>query len=171
RTNADLANDLGNLAQRSLSMIAKNCDGKVPAPGKLAPADAAILAAADGIVAKAREAMKTQQLHLALAAVWAVVADANRYFAAAAPWDLRKHDPARMATVLWTTAEVTREIAILALPFVPAGAAKLLDLLAVPEHARDFAHLGKNGRLPAGTALPAPSPVFPRYVEAEEKAG
>src|SRR5204863_375694 len=74
RTNADLANDLGNLAQRSLSMIAKNCDGKVPAPGKLAPADAAILAAADGIVAKAREAMKTQQLHLALAAVWAAVA-------------------------------------------------------------------------------------------------
>src|SRR5204862_7196816 len=64
RTNADLANDFGNLAQRTLSMIAKNCAGKVPAPGKLAPADAAILAAADGILAKARDAMKTQQLHL-----------------------------------------------------------------------------------------------------------
>ena len=82
RTNADLANDLGNLAQRSLSMIAKNCDGKLPAPGKLSPADEAILAAADGMLEKARAAMKTQQLHQALAAVWAVVADANRYFAA-----------------------------------------------------------------------------------------
>jgi methionyl-tRNA synthetase len=171
RTNADLANDLGNLAQRSLSMIAKNCKGRVPVPGKLSPADEAILAAADGMLAKTREAMKTQQLHQVLAAVWAVVADANRYFAGAAPWDLRKHDPARMATVLWTTAEVTRQVAILAQPFVPAGAAKLLELLAVPEAARDFAHLGKQGRLKAGTALPAPSPVFPRYVEAEEKAG
>src|SRR6202030_3372195 len=129
RTNADLANDLGNLAQRSLSMIAKNCDGKLPAPGKLSPADEAILAAADGMLAKAREAMKTQQLHHALAAVWAVVADANRYFAGAAPWDLRKHDPARMATVLWTTVEVTRQVAILSQPFVPAGAEKLLDIL------------------------------------------
>jgi methionyl-tRNA synthetase len=170
RTNADLANDLGNLAQRSLTMIAKNCAGSVPTPGKLSPADETILAAADGMVEKARAAMKTQQLHHVLAAVWAVVADANRYFAGEAPWDLRKHDPARMATVLWTTAEVTREIAILAQPFVPAGAAKLLDLLAVPKAARDFAHLGKHGRLKAGTALPAPQPVFPRYVEAEEKA-
>jgi methionyl-tRNA synthetase len=171
RTNADLANDLGNLAQRSLSMIAKNCDGKLPAPGKLSPADETILAAADGMLGKAREAMKTQQLHQALAAVWAVVADANRYFAGEAPWDLRKHDPARMATVLWTTAEVTREIAILAQPFVPAGAAKLLDILAVPANARDFKSHGRAGRLKAGTPLPSPAPVFPRYVEAEEKAG
>jgi methionyl-tRNA synthetase len=100
-----------------------------------------------------------------------VVADANRYFAGEAPWDLRKKDPARMATVLWTTAEVTRQVAILAQPFVPAGAAKLLDVLAVPQVARDFAHLGDKGRLQAGTALPAPHPVFPRYVEAEDKVG
>ena len=170
RTNADLANDLGNLAQRSLSMIAKNCEGSLPQPGKLSPADEAILAAADGMLGKAREAMKTQQLHQALAAVWAVVADANRYFAGEAPWDLRKHDPARMATVLWTTAEVTRQIAILAQPFVPTGAAQLLDILAVPANARDFKSLGKAGRLKAGTPLPGPVPVFPRYVEAEEKA-
>jgi len=170
RTNADLANDLGNLAQRSLSMIAKNCEGKVPAPGKPSASDQAILSAADGVVAKAREAMKTEQLHHVLAAVWAVVAEANRYFAGEAPWELRKNDPARFATVLWTTAEVTRQIAILAQPFVPAGAAKLLDLLAVSMTARDFAHLGKTGRLQAGTVLPAPSPVFPRYIEPEEKA-
>jgi methionyl-tRNA synthetase len=170
RTNADLANDLGNLAQRSLAMIAKNCDGKLPPPGKFSPADEAILAAADGMLEKARATMKTQQLHQALAAVWAVVADANRYFAGAAPWDLRKTDPAKMATVLWTTAEVTRQVAILSQPFVPAGAAKLLDILAVPADARDFKALGAVGRLKAGTVLPAPHPVFPRYVEAEEKA-
>jgi methionyl-tRNA synthetase len=167
RMNADLANDLGNLAQRSLSMVARNCEGRVPKPGPLSADDKTILAAADGMLTKAREAMKTNQLHLVLGAVWAVVADANRYFAAQAPWDLRKSDPARMATVLWTTAEVTRQIAILTQPFVPRSAAKLLDSLAIPASVRDFASLGENGRVAPGTALPAPQPVFPRYVEPE----
>jgi len=165
RTNADLANDLGNLAQRSLTMSAKNCDAKVPEAGKLADADAAILKSADGMLALVREAMKTQQIHVALNAIWSVVADANRYFAAAAPWELRKTDPARMATVLWTTAEVTRQVAILTQPFVPEGAAKLLDLLAIPAGQRDFKSLGTAGRLAAGTPLPAPAPVFPRFLE------
>ncbi|HEX5778773.1 MAG TPA: methionine--tRNA ligase [Xanthobacteraceae bacterium] len=165
RTNADLANDLGNLAQRSLTMIAKNCDAKVPQPGKLSDADAAILKAADEMIAHAREAMQTQQLHSALNVIWSVVADANRYFAASAPWELRKTDPVRMATVLWTTAEVTRQVAILAQPFVPEGAGKLLDLLAIPSEARNFEGLGAAGRLKAGTPLPPPAPVFPRFVE------
>ncbi len=121
------------------------------------------------MIGKAREAMETQQLHQALAVVWAVVAEANRYFAAAAPWELAKNDPARQATVLWTTAEVTRQVAILAQPFVPAGAARLLDLLAVPVEKRTFAFLGDKGRLKPGTPLPAPAPVFPRYVEREAK--
>jgi methionyl-tRNA synthetase len=151
-------------------MIARNCEGRLPEPGKLAAADEKLLAAADAMIGEARAAMKSQQLHQALNAVWAVVADANRYFAAAAPWALKKTDPARMAAVLWTTAEVTRQIAILAQPFVPAGAARLLDLLAVPAGARSFASLGKAGRLKPGTALPAPAPVFPRYVEAVEAA-
>ncbi|MEX0589933.1 MAG: methionine--tRNA ligase [Xanthobacteraceae bacterium] len=170
RTNADLANDLGNLAQRSLTMIAKNCDAKVPEPGKFSPADDAILAAADAMIGQAREAMKTQQLHLVLNAVWLVVAETNRYFAAAAPWELRRTDPVRMATVLWVTAEVVRQVAILAQPFVPAGAEKLLDLLAIPAGERDFKALGKGGRTKPGTALPAPAPVFPRFVEKEDEA-
>jgi methionyl-tRNA synthetase len=168
RTNADLANDLGNLAQRSLTMIAKNCDAKLPTPGKLSEADSAMIAAADAMAGLAREAMKTQQLHLVLNAIWLVVAEANRYFAAAAPWELRKTNPARMATVLWTTAEVTRQVAILAQPFVPEGAAKLLDLLAIPADAHSFKSLGTAGRLKGGTPLPAPVPVFPRFVEKEE---
>src|ERR1700681_157292 len=147
RTNADLANDLGNLAQRSLTMIAKNCGAKVPERGPLAAADRSILELADAMIGKAREAMTTQQLHQVLSVVWAVVAEANRYFTASAPWELAKEDPTRLATVLWTTAEVTRQVAILAQPFVPAGAAKLLDLLAVPAENRAFAVLNEKGRL------------------------
>ncbi len=167
RTNADLANDLGNLAQRSLSMVAKNLGGVLPAPGALSEDDAAILAGADAMVEKVREAMRGWQIHQAIGAIWGVVADANRYFAASAPWELRKSDPERFGTVLWTTAEVIRQVAILAQPIIPASAAKLLDLLAVPESARGFAALGGAGRLAGGTALPAPVAVFPRYVEAE----
>jgi methionyl-tRNA synthetase len=112
----------------------------------------------------ARRAMETQQLHQVLNVVWAVVADANRYFAGEAPWSLAKTDPARMGSVLYVTAEVLRQIAILAQPFMPASAAKLLDQIAVSE--RDFAALRGARRLAAGTKLPAPTAVFPRYVDA-----
>jgi methionyl-tRNA synthetase len=167
RINADLANDLGNLAQRSLSMVARQLGGTLPAPGAFSDADKTILAAADAMIGKAREAMKTQQLHQVLHAVWSVVADANRYFAGEAPWALAKTDPARQGTVLYVTAEVIRQVAILAQPFMPTLAPKLLDLLAVPAGERSFAALGGAHRLVPGTTLPAPSPVFPRYVEPE----
>ena len=164
RINADLANDLGNLAQRSLSMVARNCGGALPQPGNFSAADAAILAAADAMISAARRAMETQQLHQVLNVIWSVVADANRYFASEAPWALAKTDPPRMATVLYVTAEVLRQIAILVQPFMPVSAAKLLDLLVVED--RDFAALGGKRRIAAGTKLPPPTPVFPRYVEA-----
>jgi methionyl-tRNA synthetase len=170
RINADLANDLGNLAQRSLSMIARNCGGKVPEPGALTAADKAILAAADALYAKTREAMDRQGLKHYLDAVWAVVADANRYFAGEEPWAKAKTDPARMGTILYVTAEVVRQVAILAQPATPAGAAKLLDALAQRPDARSFASLGEAGRLRPGTALPPPIGAFPRYVEPEEEA-
>jgi methionyl-tRNA synthetase len=165
RINADLANDLGNLAQRSLSMIARQCGGELPKPAAFSGTDKTILAAADSMIGKAREAMKTQQLHQVLNHVWAVVADANRYFAGEAPWASAKTDPQRMATVLYVTAEVIRQIAILARPFMPVSAEKLLELLAVPPDERDFSRLGGAHRLAAGVKLPAPTPVFPRYVE------
>jgi methionyl-tRNA synthetase len=151
-------------------MIARQLGGMLPKPGAFSAADTAILAAADGMIDKAREAMRTQQLHHVLSAVWAVVADANRYFAGEAPWALAKTDPARQGTVLYVTAEVLRQVAILAQPFVPSSAGKLLDLLGVPEAERQFSELGGGHRLAVGTALPAPSPVFPRYVESETSA-
>jgi methionyl-tRNA synthetase len=122
------------------------------------------------MIGKARDAMKTRQLHQVLNAVWAVVADANRYFAGEAPWALAKTDPVRRGTVLHTTAEVIRQVAILAQPFMPESAGKLLDILAVPATERNFAALGSKHRIAPGSTLPAPSPVFPRYVEPEGKA-
>jgi methionyl-tRNA synthetase len=165
RINADLANDLGNLAQRSLSMIAKQLGGVLPEPGAFSDSDKAILAQADGMIALARTAMATQQIHQALNAVWAVVAEANRYFAGEAPWALAKTDPARQRTVLYVTAEVVRQIAILTQPVMPESSAKLLDSLGIPADARDFTALGGATRIRPGTPLPAPSGIFPRYVE------
>ena len=165
RINADLANDLGNLAQRSLSMISKQFGGVLPEPGAFTDNDKAILAQADGMIGLARTAMATQQIHQALNAVWAVVAEANRYFAGEAPWALAKTDPARQRTVLYVTAEVIRQIAILAQPAMPVSSAKLLDSLGIPDNARDFSALGGVTRIKPGAALPAPVPVFPRYVE------
>jgi methionyl-tRNA synthetase len=170
RINADLANNLGNLAQRSLSMIYKNCDGKIPEPGEFTEEDKAILAGADALYAKVREEMNTQALTRYLDAVWGVVADANRYFAVEEPWAKKKTDTKRMETTLYVTAELVRQFAILASPVMPDSCVKLLELLAIPEDKRGFAHLGAAGRLVAGTPIPEPQGVFPRYVDPAEEA-
>ncbi len=165
RINSDLANDLGNLGQRVLSMIAKNCDGKVPTPGPLTPDDEALIGAAKGALAAMREAMETQAIHRMLESVWKVVGDANRYVDAQAPWALRKTDPARMETVLYVLADVIRILGIYVQSVVPGSAAKLLDQLVVAPENRSFADI--DTALVAGTDLPKPAPVFPRYVEPE----
>jgi methionyl-tRNA synthetase len=165
RINADLANDLGNLAQRSLSMIAKQLGGVLPEPGAFSDNDRAILMLADGMIAIARMAMSTQQIHHWLNSVWAVVAEANRYFAGEAPWALAKTDPQRQRTVLYVTAEVIRQIAILTQPVMPESSSKMLDMLGIPSDQRNFAVLGGATRIKAGTALPAPTGIFPRYIE------
>ena len=170
RINADLANDLGNLAQRSLSMVGRYAEGRVPRPGPMTGDDRTLLEAADALLARCRSAMREQAIHSALSAIWQVVADANRYFAAQEPWALRKTDPDRMATVLYVTAEVVRQVAILVQPVMPVSAARLLDLLSVSNDARSFSSLGEGGRLAAGSALPTAEPVFPRYVEAAATA-
>lgn len=167
RINADLANDLGNLAQRSLSMIAKNLGGVLPQPGAFSDDDKAILGAADALLDQCRGAMKSFALHTIFEQIWQVVGAANRYFAAQEPWALKKSDPERMGTVLYVTAEIIRQVAILAQPATPTAAAKLLDLLGVAADKRDFAQLSPAGRLVPGTVLPNPEPAFPRYVEAE----
>ena len=165
RINADLANNLGNLAQRSLSMIFKNCDGKIPEPGALTEADKAILAMTDGLYAQARQEMNRQAITKYLDGLWRVVSEANTYFAAEEPWAKKKTDPQRMETILYVAAECVRQFAILAQPVMPESCAKLLHLLAVPEGARSFASLGAKDRLKGGTPIPEPQGVFPRYVD------
>ncbi len=168
RINSDLANDLGNLAQRSLSMISKNCDGQLPQPAAYQEPDLAMLAATDALLDRTREAMGKQAIHSALAAIFAVVSEANRYFAGQEPWALKKTDPERMGTVLYVTAEVIRQVTILCQPFMPESAGKFLDNLGVAAQVRNFDSLGEAGRLVGGTPVAKPQPVFPRYVEPED---
>ena len=163
RVNADLANGLGNLAQRVLSFINKNAGAAVPEPGPLNPADEALLAAAAGLHAKLRGDFAEQAFHRGLETLWQVVGAADRYVDEQAPWALRKTDVRRMATVLYVLAETIRHLAILVQPVVPQAAARLLDQLAVPENRRDFAALAR--KLVAGTPLPKPEGIFPRFVE------
>jgi methionyl-tRNA synthetase len=174
RLNADLANDLGNLAQRVLSMIARNCDGKLPPPEDAGGAGElevfAVLASAHGLPADVRAAMERQAFHEVLDAIWAVVRAANRAVDADAPWALRKTDPDRMASVLYILVEVMRHIAILLQPFMPGSMARLLDQLGVAEGAREFSNLGPDGALTPGTALPKPEGIFPRFSDEGEGA-
>jgi len=165
RINTDLANELGNLAQRSLSMVAKNLSGVVPDPGDFTTDDTELLAVADGLLERARVHFDAQAMHLALEAIWLMLGDANKYFSAQQPWVLRKSeaeaDQARFRTVLYVTCEVVRIAALLVQPVMPSSAGKLLDLLGQDENQRSFAAIGQ--RLAPGTVLPPPTGVFPRY--------
>ncbi len=170
RINTDLANELGNLAQRSLSMVAKNLGGVVPEPGELTAADTALLALADGLMERVRASFDGQAMHLGLEAIWLMLGEANKYFSAQQPWVLRKSeseaDQTRFRTVLYTTCEAVRIAALLAQPVMPESAGKLLDLLGQPDDRRAFAAVGV--RLAPGTVLPPPTGVFPRYQPVSE---
>jgi len=171
RINTDLANELGNLAQRSLSMVAKNLGGVVPEPGEFSSADGELLAVADGLLERVRASFDSQAMHVALEAIWLMLGEANKYFSAQQPWVLRKSesagDQARFRTVLYTTCEAVRIAALLVQPVMPESAAKMLDLLGQAEDQRAFTAIDK--RLAPGTALPPPTGVFPRYQPASSE--
>jgi methionyl-tRNA synthetase len=162
RVNADLANNLGNLAQRSLSMINKNCDAKVPQPGPLTEADQAIIDEVGQALEAAQKAMDEQLVHEATGAIIAALSLANNYFAGQEPWALKKTDPDRMATVLYVTADTVRRLAIPMLAFVPASAARLLDQLGVPQEQRTLSASKLPASLQPGIELPVPQGVFAR---------
>jgi methionyl-tRNA synthetase len=167
KVNADLANSFGNLAQRTLSFIARNCDGVLPRGGKGDEADAALLALVREAV---REQLPAQFEALALSQgieAWLrAVFACNQYIDAQAPWALRKTDPERMTAVLATLYEAIADLAIAIQPIIPASAAKLLDAMGIPEGERDYAALDDEGRYErlagSGFILPMPSPIFPR---------
>lgn len=163
RINTDLANELGNLAQRSLSMIAKNLGGVLPEPGEFTAADTELLATADGLLERLRASFESQAMHLALEAIWLMLGEASRYFSAQQPWVLRKSeseaDQQRFRTVLYVTCEAVRIAALLVQPVMPESAGTLLDLLGQAPDQRTFAAL--DARLTPGTVLPPPTGVFP----------
>jgi methionyl-tRNA synthetase len=168
RGNAELANNIGNLCQRTLSQIAKNCEGKVPQPGILEDVDRALLdRAGQAMLLAVRAEFEKLQFSRALEEIVHVANAANVYIDEQAPWTLKKTDISRMNTVLYVLAETIRNLGLILQPFVPASAAKMLDQVAVPEEKRDFSHIGVQHALEAGTSLPAPAGIFPRYVEEE----
>ncbi|PWS36180.1 methionine--tRNA ligase [Falsiroseomonas bella] len=158
RNNGELANALGNLANRTLSLIQRNCDAKLPAPAARAPGDAGLGAQLDALAGQVAAHLDRQEFHLALEAVMSVVRDANGYITEQAPWALKKTDPARMEAVLRHLHDALRTFATLLQPFMPGSMAKLLDQLGVPEQARGLGDLAVP--LPGGLALPPPAPLF-----------
>ena len=169
RLNGDLANDLGNLCQRVMSMIFRNCDQKIPEAHTLNETDNKFVTAISSSLPDLRVLMEAQSFHQALELIWRHVADANRYVDEQAPWALRKSDPTRMETVLYTLAEAIRNIAILTSPFMPGSMDKVFELLGLNEEERGFERLGHTYALTPGTPMSGkPKPIFPRFDEEKD---
>lgn len=167
RINADLANGLGNLAQRTLSMIYKNCNAQIPSVNGFTEDDEALLAKAYAMVEHVRKEFDQMKIHRALEHVWSVVGACDSYIDAQAPWTLKKTDTDRMATVLYTLAEVIRCLGIIVQPVAPHCAPKILDQLKAPQDQREFKHISSDYALEASVAIEKPEGVFPRIVEDE----
>jgi methionyl-tRNA synthetase len=152
-------------------MVAKNCAGSVPEVGPLSADDRELLQVCYPLIDAVRDCMDRQAFHEALEHIWAVVRAANGYVDRQAPWALRKTDQQRMQTVLYVLMESIRNLTLLVQPFVPEAAARLLDQLGIDTDARTFAFFGPHHALESGRRLPAPQPIFPRYVVAAEETG
>lgn len=169
RINSDLANGLGNLAQRTLSMVAKNCDGKVPEKGILLEDDEVLLGKAYSVVNELRVLADELKHHKCIEKIWDIVSDANAYIDAQAPWKLKKEDPIRMQSVLYTLCESIRCLGILSQWVMPESSSKILDQLSVNKTHRGFMHLNSDHAVVSGVDLPKPEGVFPR-IDVEEIA-
>ena len=165
RLNVELANDLGNLAQRTLSLIATQCDGRLPALGAGTESDAALIAEALALPELLRTQLDRQALHEALESVWRVIRAGNGYIDRQAPWSLKKTDRERMGTVLRVLGDVLRVVGTVLQPFMPGSMATLLDQLGVAADQRSLAALAMP--LTDGTTLPRPRGIFPRHIEPE----
>ena len=159
RLNTDLANAYGNLCQRVLSFIYKNADAIIPTPGEFSVEDKALLAMPKELLPTLRNHIDNFQLHRYCETVWQIIGEANRYVDAQKPWALKKEDPARMATVLYTLTELIRQIAILTQPILPLASSKILDILCAENN--NFAALDQA--LKSGVGISEPLPLFAKY--------
>ena len=162
RMNNELANDLGNLAQRTLSQITRNLDGLLPDPA-CQPKDVEMTAGAAALPGTMAAQLDRQAFGEALEEAWRIIRAANAYIDRQAPWTLRRTDPPRMAEVLRVLVDVLRILGTVLQPFMPGTMTRLLDQLAVSPADRTFAALANP--LPGGLTLPAPVVLFPRHVE------
>lgn len=163
KCNANLANELGNLCQRTATMVFKNCNKAIPENvGAFTEEDEALLTTARALRDVTSEHVAKQAIHKYVQSMVSLVWDANKYIDEMAPWALKKTDPERMATVLYVIMEVLRYCAIMYQPVIPESANKILDLLTVPEDERTFDHLDDAFRIKPGTPISKPKPIFPR---------
>jgi len=161
RLNTELANGLGNLAQRTLGQIAKNLEGVLPDASEPTQEDAVLLAAARALPEVMRPMMDRMALGDAIEEVWKVVRAANAYIDHQAPWALKKTDTVRMAAVLRVVVDVVRVVAVVLQPVMPGSMGRMLDQVGVEAADRTLAAL--DVALPGGIVLPAPAGVFPRF--------
>ncbi|HEX7875461.1 MAG TPA: methionine--tRNA ligase [Sphingobium sp.] len=172
RSNSDLANSFGNLAQRTLSFIAKNLEGRLPEPAAQ-DVDAELLATVVQAALTFKTAMADLAPSVAIEAWMRAVFACNAYIDAQAPWALRKTDPARMEAVLATLYEAIANLAIMIQPVIPASAAALLDQMGVTGEGRSYAAIGAGWYADlraTGFTLSPPKPLFPRLELTEADA-
>lgn len=170
RINSDLANNFGNLAQRTLSMVYKNCNGKIPDLSDYSESD--LYQSAFNALNNARDAMEKCQISKYLDEVISLSSAANLFIDEQAPWTLKKTDPEAMARVLGALCETIARIAVMLQPIMPDSASKILDQLNVNADERSFATIsGKETLLKTGQEIQKPEGVFPRldYQEKQEE--
>ena len=160
RLNTDLANAYGNLCQRVLSFIYKNADATIPTPGEFSAEDKALMAMPTALLPALRNSIDNFHLHRYAEAIWQIIGEGNRYVDAQKPWALKKEDPARMNTVLYTLCECIHQIAILTQPILPVASAKISAMLG--QEKSDFSML--EVVLKPGLKIDEPLPLFAKYV-------
>lgn len=164
RTNADLANDLGNLVSRTTAMITQYFGGKVPAPTKAEEIDGELISMSVAALGKVRENVENLLIPESLSEIFRLIQRANKYIDETMPWALAK-DPdkrERLATVLYNLAEVIRVSAVLISPFMPDTAQKIYDHLCLGELPSDFESVKTFGGLPVGGDVVKGEALFPR---------
>jgi len=165
RFNGDLANDMGNLVHRSLTMIEKYFAGSVPGPGEFGPLEREVQALALAYAPAAREALKHFSFDKALEALWAPVKRANKYIEESAPWKVAKaNDAGKLATIMNTLIETLRVTAIGLAPFMPATAQALWVQLGYTDdvHRHSLSETAEWGLFPPGQKIAKGAPLFPR---------